>query len=191
MSALALAAGQLLPALHRLGEAHILAHHLQHLLLLAAGALLASTAPARWQLRGAAYPAALAGLALVVAWHLPPLFDAAVTNDPLHLLLHASFLLAGALLGLSAGGIGVVGRGLLLVFLVAAMPLWSFASLAGLYRAYPAGQQALAGTVMFVIDAGIWVAYVWWPSLRTLLRDWRLTAAVGIGAAVAGALSLR
>ncbi len=190
LSAILLVGALLTPAMHRLAEANMLAHHIQHLLLLAAGATLASSIAPDLHLRRAAYPATAAGLGLVVFWHIPIFFDAGVANDTLHLLVHVSFLTSGALLGLSVGGLGEVGRGLVLALTVAAMPLWSFASLAGLFTAYPASQQAIAGTVMFLIDAAIWVGYVWWPKLRLVLRDWRLTVAIGVGAAIAGGVSL-
>lgn len=190
LSAILLVGALLTPAMHRLAEASMLAHHLQHLLLLAAGATLASSVAPGFHLGRSAYAAIAAGLGLVVFWHIPIFFDAGVTNDTLHLLVHASFLVAGALLGLSVGGLSVVGRGIVLVVAAAAMPLWSFAGLAGLFTAYPASQQAVAGTVMFLIDAGIWVGYVWWPKLRPVMRDWRLTVALAVGATIAGGVSL-
>jgi cytochrome c oxidase assembly factor CtaG len=190
LSAILLAGALLTPAMHRLAEANMLAHHLQHLLLLAAGATLASSLAPGFRLRRAAYPATATGLGLVVFWHIPIFFDAGVTNAGLHLLVHASFLAAGAVFGLSVGGLGGVGRGLVLVFAVAAMPLWSFACLAGIFTAYPPSQQAVAGTVMFLVDAAIWVGYVWWPKLLPGLRDWRLTVAIGVAASIAGGVSL-
>jgi cytochrome c oxidase assembly factor CtaG len=190
LSALLLTGAMVTPAMHRLAEANMLAHHLQHLLLLAAGATLASALAPDLRLSRAAYPAMAAGLSLVVFWHIPVFFDAGVTNGTLHLLVHVSFLAAGALIGLSVGGVGPVGRGLLLTLAVAAMPLWSFAGLAGLFTAYPASQQAVAGTVMFLIDAAIWIGYVWWPKLAPAIRDWRFTLAIGVGAVIAGGISL-
>jgi cytochrome c oxidase assembly factor CtaG len=190
LSAILLAGALLTPAMHWLAEANMLAHHLQHLLLLAAGATLASSVAPGFHLGRTAYAAAAAGLGLVVFWHIPIFFDAGVTNDSLHILVHASFLSSGALLGLSLRGLGEVGRGLLLVFAVAAMPLWSFAGLAGLFTAYPASQQAVAGTVMFLVDAAIWVGYVWWPKLRPVMQDWRLTVAIAVGATIVGGVSL-
>ena len=190
LSAILLAGALLTPAMHRLAEANMLAHHLQHLLLLAAGATLASSVAPRLHLGRAAYAAIAAALGLAVFWHIPALFDAGVTNPTLHLLVHASFLSSGALLGLSARDLGGTGRGLLLVFAVAAMPLWSFAALAGLFTAYPASQQAVAGSVMFLVDAAVWVGYVWWPKLRPVIRDWRLTAAIAAGVAIVVGASL-
>lgn len=40
------------------------------------------------------------GLALLVGWHVPLLFDAAVRHEPVHVLEHASFVVAGLLVWL-------------------------------------------------------------------------------------------
>jgi putative membrane protein len=46
------------------------------------------------------WPGLAVALALVVAWHVPVVFDAAVRHEPLHVLEHVSFVLAGILVWL-------------------------------------------------------------------------------------------
>lgn len=57
---------------------------------------LAGSRPARALLRPLPSLAAWAGLLWV--WHVPPIYDAALVHEPLHLAEHASFLLGGLLL---------------------------------------------------------------------------------------------
>jgi putative membrane protein len=101
-----------------LGEWSLAAHMTQHMLLMAAvpplllagrapAALLAAL-PARW--RRASGPglrrlhaapgrmlllATLLQAAVMLGWHWPPWMQAALGSDPLHYLMHASFLVAG------------------------------------------------------------------------------------------------
>ena len=43
-------------------------------------------------------PAQLLAAAVMIAWHLPPLYDATLYSEPLHVSEHLTFIIAGALL---------------------------------------------------------------------------------------------
>lgn len=114
-----------LPPLDPVIDRSFVLHMAQHLVLMfAAAPLLALGAggvplllalPRRWRrrvvavraarpVRWARSPAVLPGLGVaafsgvLLVWHLPPVFDAALASDPVHIVEHASFLLAGWLL---------------------------------------------------------------------------------------------
>jgi putative membrane protein len=120
---LAVLAGALMSPLDALSSALFSAHMVQHLLLmLVAAPLLAYARPAaalvaglpaggrdaargirgyRWRAaaRVALNPLVVwtVGVLVLWTWHLPALYEAALTNEPLHILEHASFLGAAML----------------------------------------------------------------------------------------------
>jgi cytochrome c oxidase assembly factor CtaG len=129
-----------------------------------------------WLQRLTRRPVAWAVLVLTVGvWHVPPIFDAAATSEPLHALEHGSFLLAGAvywasILGgsrrreqasalLSIFGIMLVGTafGALLTF--ASTPWYpAHAELATLAGLDWLSDQQIAGLVMWLPPSVVMLA---------------------------------
>ena len=182
-----------LPPLDSLAGQHLAAHMAQHVLLLAVAAPLLALAnplptalealPSRWRgpalswwtrvegsrrRRWATWSTATLVLSSVVmvAWHLPSLYEAALRNQPVHALEHATFLLTSAAfwwaIGLGAGQEGPPGAAVAFVF-AGAMPgsalgaAMTFATTTW-YPQYPSlADQQLAGVVMWAF-AGL--AYV-------------------------------
>jgi putative membrane protein len=201
----------LLPPLDALGEELFAAHMVQHeLLLLVAAPLLVLSRPAGtllWALPAAWRPAVAAAVqrgpgpvlrvlaqpgpawalhAIVLwGWHVPALFDAALRNEALHVLQHASFLASALLFWWSlAGATGRarrLGTGVIYVFTTAVHSsvlgaLLTFASTAW-YAPYldttarwglsPGQDQQLGGLIMWVpgggvlLLAGLWLVHQW------------------------------
>jgi cytochrome c oxidase assembly factor CtaG len=120
--------------------------------------------------------------AAIWLWHLPPAFDAALTNEPLHWLQHLSFLVSALLfwwamlelrrpratsvayLFLTALHTGFLG----VLLAVSPRPLFpAQAQLAAAYGADPLTDQQLAGLIMWVpaglfyVVAGLAIAGLW------------------------------
>jgi cytochrome c oxidase assembly factor CtaG len=120
--------------------------------------------------------------AAIWLWHLPPLFDAALTNEALHWLQHLTFLLSALLfwwamlelrrprasaiayLFLTALHTGFLG----VLLSIAPRPLFpAQARLAAAYGADPVSDQQLAGLIMWVpagifyVVAGLAIAGLW------------------------------
>ncbi len=98
-------------------------------------------------------------VATLLVWHVPVLYDAALTHDPVHGLEHAGLLLTAVALWWALGRLGgeAAGAGVAVVFLVSlpAMALGVAMTLARTpwYPAYGGGDrladQQLAGVVMW------------------------------------------
>ncbi|WP_051330054.1 cytochrome c oxidase assembly protein [Niveispirillum irakense] len=183
----------LLSPIDALGETLFTAHMTQHMLLLVVAPPLlllgrpdvAFTAglPAGW--RGSAAwlhrqpgrwlaplvgpgTASLIKAVILWGWHAPPLFDAALLNDPLHELEHACFLLAGLLFwwallrpgrdvlaslqGAGAALVTLIHSGMLGALLtLAPVPLYaSYVGQSELWGLTVLEDQQLAGLVMWV-----------------------------------------
>jgi cytochrome c oxidase assembly factor CtaG len=95
----------------------------------------------------------LAGL-LTAYWHIPANFDAAVLNDNVHILMHATFTIVGALMFIGAGLLTGRMRHVLLLVPGKAMGVFGafllFTSLY-VYPVYPAPDQTEAGLIMVVM----------------------------------------
>lgn len=190
----------LVSPLSALGEALFAAHMVQHLLLVLVAAPLlalgAPLAPVLWGLpapirRGVmrAWPRWAAApfrdpvfvwvLHTVVlwAWHLPPLYEAAVRSEPLHALEHASFLATGyafwaVLFRLARRGATRQGVGIAYVFLstlqsgilgalmaLAAEPWYAVhATTTAPWGLTPLEDQQLAGLIMWVPASFVYLA---------------------------------
>ncbi len=120
--------------------------------------------------------ALLAQSAVMLAWHAPALYEAALRHEVLHVLQHASYLVTATVFWWAVG-VGATGRhgAAVPVLFVAALPgtvLGAGLTLAGTpwYGAYPSlSDQQLAGVVMwgfagmaYVVAAaclfGLWLA---------------------------------
>jgi cytochrome c oxidase assembly factor CtaG len=95
----------------------------------------------------------VAGL-LTAYWHIPANFDAAVLNDNVHIMMHATFTIVGALMFIGAGLLTGRMRHILLLVPGKAMGVFGaflmFTSLY-VYPVYPAPEQTEAGLVMVVM----------------------------------------
>jgi putative membrane protein len=201
------------PPLDTLSEQHLAAHMVQHVLLiyvcaplLVAGAplptmLWAFSDPVRarcsrvWRrahrhVAGDAWPLWVAGTLTVQAvvllvWHVPPLYDAAVRNPGVHVLEHAAFLFTAIAFWWAAAGAVRRARygGVLVAIFIAKLPglllgvgmtldrhLW--------YPVYGRGERALsdqqyAGVVMWVFGgtlAALWALWMFALWMRGLER---------------------
>ena len=163
----------LAPPLDAAAERRLSAHMVQHLLLvLVAAPLLAASRPPldrRWPLaqRVAGHPLVVLGLSVggFWMWHLPRLYEAALSNLAVHVLEHGTFLV-GALLFWSVvfdpGPRRRLGVGWTcgLVFGAMVVNIWLAAGLTfsnhPLYSTYAAGgaaalsDQQLAGVIMWL-----------------------------------------
>jgi cytochrome c oxidase assembly factor CtaG len=177
------------------------AHMAQHMLLLDVAApllLLGLTGPLlrpvlaavpTGLLRPVTHPwvALPVAFALFVGWHLPVLFDAAVRHEPVHVLEHVSFLVAGLLAWLplleTLPAPAWFGAGAKLGFLVAwrlgqtvlgNVLLWAPAPLYGVYASAPAGgldplaDQRLAAALMMGEGMVVFLALAVWLGARAL-----------------------
>jgi putative membrane protein len=158
------------PALEAAASRRLSTHMVQHLLLvLVAAPLLVAGRPVRLErpgLRIVTHP--VVALTLSVGgfwvWHLPRLYDAALTHIPLHVVEHGVFLGGGLLfwaIVLDPGPRRRLGLGATCAFVFAAMlvNIWLSAGLTfssrPLYAAYQGSAQALsdqqlAGVIMWV-----------------------------------------
>ncbi len=173
MKRIALAAGVValmgayLPALHAASEDLFSAHMVQHLLLMLVAPALLAAGVRRVPVPVGPIPVVIAHAAVVWAWHLPRLYDAALQNPFLHGLEHLSFLATGlavwayalgkarpvdplqrvAILfvtGMQSGALGA-----LLVFATSPLYRAHAATTAG-WGMTPLQDQQLAGGVMWV-----------------------------------------
>jgi cytochrome c oxidase assembly factor CtaG len=95
----------------------------------------------------------VAGL-LTAYWHIPANFDAAVLNDNVHIIMHASFTVIGGLMFIGAGLLTGRMRHILLLVPGKAMGVFgAFLMFTPLYvyPVYPPPEQAEAGLVMVVM----------------------------------------
>ena len=143
-------------------------HMVQHLLIGDIGALLIVLGR---PFRSRPFVALPLWAVVVVGWHVTPLYDAALDHVPVHLLQHASFLVAGIGLWsvLLGPGLSTVGR------LVCVAAMWLVAL--GLsqvllwsghpyYAAYTLSDQRAGGGVMLVEGSFTMLGVVVWLLLR-------------------------
>ena len=203
------------------GEWSLAAHMTQHMLLMAAvppllfagalsEALLQLFPPGLLRAAGGGLRAARGGgaslpllaatllqAAVMVLWHWPPWMQAALASDPLHYLMHASFLGAGMgfwwclqqslrapRLGYGGGALAVLSTmmpmglvGALLTF--APRPLYPhYLGRSELLGLAPLADQQLAGLVMWVpatlpyLIGGLWLLRAWLRRLEARQRAW-------------------
>jgi len=202
---IAVAVLALVSPVSHIGEELLLGHMAQHLLLGDIAALLVVlglTGPLLQPLlairrlgwiRRLAHP--LVALPIWVAtlyvWHIPALYDAALTSEPVHALEHASFFGAGLLMWM--GLLGPLpqpawfGTGAKVVYVVAVrlagaalgnVLMWSGTVLYPYYEASrggwdiaPLSDQGAAGVVMMVESTFVTLAVLSWLFLRWARED--------------------
>jgi putative membrane protein len=136
-------------------------------------------------------------------WHLPSLFEAALANEWVHGVQHASFFLSALLFwwGLVQGRYGRAGYGLAFLFvLLTAMHTGALGALLafsehGWYPSYAArggvrdvlADQQIAGQIMWVA-AGVWMMMLALALLLAWLGEARRRAQRGSVARIGGAL---
>jgi cytochrome c oxidase assembly factor CtaG len=91
---------------------------------------------------------------LTAYWHIPAIFDAAVLNDNIHIIMHFTFTIVGGLLFIGSGLLTGRMRHVLLLVPGKAMGIFGafllFTTLY-VYPVYPIPEQAEAGLVMVVM----------------------------------------
>lgn len=143
-------------------------HMVQHLLIADIGPLLiAAWRP--WRVRPAL---ALPLWAVVlVGWHLPVFYDAALRHEALHVVQHLTFVVAGiavwsVVLGprlATAWKLGYVGAIWLVSLTLSQIFIWSTGSF---YGGYTLADQRAGGGVMLVEGSFVMLAVVVWLLLR-------------------------
>jgi cytochrome c oxidase assembly factor CtaG len=142
---------------HDAADRDLTGHMVQHIALLTLAPPLVVYGLRLGRSRGVGLPAAVAIHAVVlVGWHVPVLYDAAVRSTPLHVAEHLSLLTAGILLWQELGvGDGAITGGSVLALFVAAVPGtfvgfgMTFAA-SPWYESYPhLSDQQLAGVLMW------------------------------------------
>ncbi len=152
------------PPLDAAADTNLSVHMTQHVVLLTIAAPLlvlgVGRGPQSWRWLA---PALVVHTAVLWAWHVPVLYDAAVTNDALHGVEHLSLLFGGCLLWWALRiGDGQVAAPSVLALFVAALPgtaLGAALTLAGTpwYRSYPSlGDQQVAGVVMWAFAGALY-----------------------------------
>ncbi len=160
-----------LPPFDDATEVDLTLHMTQHVLIIIAGVLIAYPQLGRYLLRkgGRRFAPALAladAVALIVFWHLPGPWDAAVLNPAVHVFEHASFLMVGLVAGSwilllsDSGKIGALLAAFFghMVYAVILISPWNVQ----VYSLYPLSNQVTLGWALLLtgptLVAG--VAYV-------------------------------
>lgn len=187
----------ILPPVHGAAERLLSAHMLQHLtLMMIAAPLIALALPPVPRL--GPIPVWIAATAILWAWHLPVLYDAALASPVLHALEHFSFLAtsiafwsfvlvrtdvsAPTRVGLTfASGLQSSALGALLAF--ASAPLYD-SHLATPSGRTPLEDQQLAGALMWVPPGVVYLAV-----MVALLYHWFKTMESRVDAPARGGLS--
>jgi cytochrome c oxidase assembly factor CtaG len=151
-------------------------HMLQHLLLGDLGPLLVVLGLGRQVLRPLTHPIAALSLwaAVLVAWHLTPLYDGALRHGELHVLQHVSFFLAGLLVWAalmlpgppwftSARKLPYLLAVWLVSLTLSQVFLWSGHSY---YEGYTLNDQRAGGGVMLVEGSVVMLGVMVWLLLR-------------------------
>lgn len=171
-------------------------HMVEHVLIVFSGALVAFSLVKRGalpQLRGRlASGAGLVGVAsILVYWHLPGPWDAAIFNPAVHLAEHVSLFGAGVLISVCLLGVSSVNKVLLLVLAIFAHTAYAVILTSGVsvYPVYTIAQQGSFGVFVFAMDPmflGLIMLVIWrgdFPvsaSNANLERIPRLTRAVSV-----------
>ncbi|HEY2805087.1 MAG TPA: cytochrome c oxidase assembly protein [Gemmatimonadales bacterium] len=215
----------LAPPLHELSERSFAAHMLQHELLMLVAAPLLVLAHPLWQVARLLPPSVVRALprpapslrlawrrasspfggfmihaVTLWGWHHPALFEAALHNDAVHILQHASFL-GGALVFWHSllrrrahrdAGLGVLSlfattlhTGALGALLTMAPRLWypSYALMGG-GAAHALEDQQLGGLIMWIPASLVYVGFSLTMFARWLDESGRRTAGAGVPDAV-------
>jgi cytochrome c oxidase assembly factor CtaG len=172
-----------LSPLAQLGEERLFsAHMIQHLLLGDIAPLLLVLALGHRA--GLVHPmiALLAWCAALALWHVPRLYDAALSDEAVHQLQHLSFFATGVLLwgailegraalGWKIGavvGVGLAGTALGNVFLWANSVIYDrYASAPRAWGLSPIADQQLGGAIMLAEGAAVTIAVFVWLVLRS------------------------
>jgi putative membrane protein len=189
------------PPFHSLADKLLYVHMAQHLLLADIGALLVVLGltgpviqpllalPVLDRLRVLAHPAVAFPLWLVdlYVWHLPPLYQAALSSDLVHALEHGFFFLFGANVWLALFGplpkpewfgnaakLGYIVGMRLTYALLGNVLLWSSTVFYPDYRKHEAARhfgslrdQGLAGTIMMIEGSILTILLFGWLFMKT------------------------
>lgn len=158
-------------------EINLSVHMAQHILIVVSGILISyplyragkfsKIKSARTGLLGFAVLATL-----IVFWHLPTFWDAAVLNPAVHVVEHFSFLVIGLMIGAFVPMLPDNFKMLALVLAISAHMFYGFALYlisTPIYPLYPVSQQALLGLFLFAPSPVYFVGFLY----ITLTRESR------------------
>jgi putative membrane protein len=149
-------------------------HMLQHLLIGDLGPLLIALGLDRSRLRVPALVALPLWAAALVCWHVTPLYDAALRHEPVHLLQHVTFLVAGLAvwLVLLCGPAAPWKLAYVLAMWLVSMGLSQFFLWSGraYYAGYSVDDQRVGGGVMLLEGSVVMLGVIVWLLLE-LFRD--------------------
>jgi plastocyanin len=159
-------------------------HMVEHVLIVLSGALVAFSLLKKGVLPRASGKVGLVGGLLAVSiilvfWHLPGPWDAAVLDPVAHLSEHATLFAAGVILGICLPGVSDVAKVLLIALAMIAHTAYASILTSGtvVYSAYTLPQQQSFGLFVFAMDP-LFVGMIMWViwssekggSLRVLVR---------------------
>ena len=148
------------PLVHEWSEANLAYHHAFHWALGVDGVLIGLLwAPRLVRLRAVAAPALLAGGALQLLAHVPPLWVWAIAEPLSHGGLHLVILGGGVLIGAGYGLLGSIGRAWFVLATLVTMTPITLGMIAGAisYPPYPVFESESAGVVMVVAMQTMWL----------------------------------
>jgi plastocyanin len=158
----------LFPPLDALAETNLAIHMAQHLLIVLGGILVGYSI---YRSSGVGYsPSTQRALlviasvvALLVFWHLPLAWDAAVLNPLTHVAEHISFLFVGLSTGIFLLRLSTSTKFILLFLAISAHTVYGiflYIQTSPVYPLYSVGQQQLLGLAMFAPSAFYFISYI-------------------------------
>ena len=153
-------------------------HMLQHVIIAIAGVFIGyplykshlgdRTRSARIGLLGLA-----AVIGLLITWHLPYLWDAAVASLSVHVVEHFCFLIIGILIGLCVPMLPDNFKVIALVLAISGHMFYGFALFllnTQVYPLYPLAQQQLLGIALFAPSPAYIIGYLYFSLMRESRR---------------------
>ncbi len=162
------------PPFDALTELSLAAHMLQHILIMVAGIMVAYPLYVAGKFNGiksnrTGFIGFIVVAAILVLWHLPPFWDAAVQNFWIHFLEHISFLMAGFLIGSLVLMLPDNFKLFAVALAISAHDIYGFALFLTPVEIYPpstVSQQALLGILLFAPSPVYVVGYLYYTLTR-------------------------
>jgi plastocyanin len=150
-------------------EINLPVHMLQHIIIVIGGVLIGYPLYKSGRLARLKNPRlAVLGIfvvgGLLVFWHLPALWDAAVENVGVHIVEHFCFLLIGVLIGFGVPQLQDNLKMILLALTISAHMFYGFALYlitTPVYPLYPVAQQQLLGIALFAPAPVYFIGYLY------------------------------
>jgi plastocyanin len=155
-------------------EINLSMHMLQHVLIIFSGALIGYSIYRHGSLNrikssGLGLVGFLSVTFLLTFWHLPTMWDAAVSNLPIHILEHFSFLLAGVLIGAILPMLPDNSKLYIIFFAMSVHVIYGFGlflSASPIYPPSPVAQQQVLGAILFAPMPVIMFGYLYFSLMR-------------------------